>query len=278
MRLFTFGCSMTSYHYPTWADILGRSFDSFQNWGRPGAGNNYILNALNRCHLQNNFMPTDTVVILWTSLARIDYYQINEWSHLINRYYDLSDSTMPISCPNGYQWLSFAWMASAQHILENLNVRYKMLTWQTIDTDTDPYRLYQAVLEKITSAPILKNSKSYPLHPQYKPAALALYQRCAGKDWPALEQVLDLSYRKLELADFIIKELDQFIETLKKDRHLNAKVYHEQDYHPSPVKHLEWAKRYLPEFEISTSTEKWIQKIDHKLVRSLPYDFSPNFV
>ena len=278
MRLFTFGCSMTSYHYPTWADILGRSFDSFQNWGRPGAGNNYILNAINRCHLQNNFVPTDTVVILWTSLARIDYYQINEWSHLNNQYYDFSDNTMPVSCPDGYQWLSFAWMASAQHILKNLNVRYKMLTWQTIDTDTDPYRLYQSVLEKIVLAPVLKNSKSYLRHPQYKRTAQALYQRCAGKDWPALEQILDLSYRELRLENFIKEGLNQFLETLEKDRNLNAKVYQEQDYHPSPVKHLEWAQRYLPEFEISASTVEWTQEIDRKLAQYLPYDFRPNFV
>lgn len=277
MRLFTFGCSMTSYHYPTWADILGRSFDTFQNWGRPGAGNNYILNAINRCHLQKKFVPTDTVIVLWTSLARIDYYQINEWSHLNNQYYDLSNDSMPVSCPEGYQWLSFAWMASAQHMLENLKVKYKMLTWQPMDKDTDPYRLYAPVLENITVAPVMFNSRPYSRHPQYKRTAQALYQRCAGKDWPALEQVLDLSYRQLVLDDFIMQELDQFMITLEKDRNLNSKVYDEQDYHPSPVKHLEWAQKHLPEFDISVSTEAWIQDIDRKVAQSLPYDFSPNF-
>ncbi len=82
MRLFTFGCSMTSYHYPTWADIVGKNFVAYENWGRPGAGNNYILNAVNRCHLQNKFTADDTVIVLWTGLARTDYFQINHWGHL----------------------------------------------------------------------------------------------------------------------------------------------------------------------------------------------------
>jgi hypothetical protein len=269
---------MTAYYYPTWADIIGRSFADFQNWGRPGAGNNYILNAINRCHLQNKLGPTDTVIILWTGLSRIDYYQINEWSHLHNQYYDLDHSDSPVSCPEGYQWLSFAWMASAQHILENLKVRYKMLSWQPIDTDTDPYRLYKPVIEKITSAPMPSNTPPYPLHPQYKRSAQSLYQRCAGKDWPELEKVLDLSYKDLGLDNFIVKELDRFIEMLEKDKTLNSKVYKEQDLHPSPAKHLEWAQKYFPEFTISESTITWIQEMDYMVGQSLPYNFKPSFV
>ena len=30
-RLFAFGCSLTRYHWPTWADILGQSYYEFQN-------------------------------------------------------------------------------------------------------------------------------------------------------------------------------------------------------------------------------------------------------
>lgn len=277
MRLFTFGCSMTSYYYPTWADILGQSFSSFQNWGRPGAGNNYILNAINRCHLQNKFDESDTVIVLWTGLARIDYYQINEWSHLHNQYYDLTDKTLPISCPDGYQWLSFAWMSSVQHMLDHLKVKYKMLTWQPIDTDTDPYRLYQPVLEKIVTAPMMINHTPYPRHPQYKHTAEALYQRCAGKDWPALSQILDLSFKNLVTDEFILQELEKFIETLNEDRNLNSTVYLEVDPHPTPIKHLEWAQQYLPEFEISNSTRQWIQDTDYRVTRALPYNFRPSF-
>ena len=30
-RLFAFGCSLTFYWWPTWADILVREFDHFEN-------------------------------------------------------------------------------------------------------------------------------------------------------------------------------------------------------------------------------------------------------
>ena len=47
-RLFTFGCSLTRYHYPTWANIGGKNFTEFQNWGAPGGGNNFILNSVSK--------------------------------------------------------------------------------------------------------------------------------------------------------------------------------------------------------------------------------------
>lgn len=269
---------MTSYHYPTWANIVGRSFDTFENWGRPSAGNNYILNAINRCHLQNQLGSTDTVLVLWSGLARIDYYQINEWSHLVNQYYDLTTDNTPVSCPDGYQWLSFAWMSSAQHILENLKVRYRMFHWQPMDTGTDAFQLYQSVLAKITPAPVVCNTTTYQRHPQYKRAAQLLYERTAGEDWPVLDRILDLSYKELNLSHFIQSELDQFLETIRQDKNLNARVYHEQDYHPTPLQHLEWTQKHLPEVEISKLTVDWIQDIDHKLQKCLPYEFKTNFV
>ena len=45
-RLFTFGCSMTKYYYPTWADILGKHWEYFENWAEPGGGNQFIFNSL----------------------------------------------------------------------------------------------------------------------------------------------------------------------------------------------------------------------------------------
>ena len=47
MRIFAFGCSLTQYFYPTWADILIHHYKSEgttigENWGRSGAGNQYI--------------------------------------------------------------------------------------------------------------------------------------------------------------------------------------------------------------------------------------------
>ncbi len=45
-RLFTFGCSHTNYHYPTWANILSEEFDEHFNFGKEGSGPFYLFNQI----------------------------------------------------------------------------------------------------------------------------------------------------------------------------------------------------------------------------------------
>ena len=60
-RLFTFGCSFTSYHWPTWADILGREYDYFENWGRSGGSNQFIFNSLIEAKRLNNALTQQEI-------------------------------------------------------------------------------------------------------------------------------------------------------------------------------------------------------------------------
>ena len=78
-RLFTFGCSFTQYLWPTWANVLGREFAHFENWGRMAAGNQFIFNSLIECHLKKQLGPNDTVGIMWTNVFREDRYVNNQW-------------------------------------------------------------------------------------------------------------------------------------------------------------------------------------------------------
>jgi|SRR6056300_583723 hypothetical protein len=73
-RLYTFGCSFTSYAWPTWADFFGLEFDEFENWGIPGIGNVAIANRVAECCLKNNINENDTVVVQWSSHLRNDYH------------------------------------------------------------------------------------------------------------------------------------------------------------------------------------------------------------
>ena len=73
-RLYTFGCSFTNYKWPTWADILSKEFEYFENWGRPGAGNSYITNAVVEASIKNKFTKDDTIMIMWSSMTREDRY------------------------------------------------------------------------------------------------------------------------------------------------------------------------------------------------------------
>ena len=50
MRIFAFGCSLSQYFYPTWADVAIYEYKQKgyhgENWSRSGAGNQYIFTRL----------------------------------------------------------------------------------------------------------------------------------------------------------------------------------------------------------------------------------------
>ena len=78
-RLFVFGCSWTNYLWPTWADILGRQFDYYENWGGPGSGNTLIFNRIIEAGTRHQFTPDDTIIIQWSGLTRSDGYKNGKW-------------------------------------------------------------------------------------------------------------------------------------------------------------------------------------------------------
>lgn len=272
-RLFTFGCSLTNYHYPTWADILSKNYTEFQNWGRPGAGNNFILNSLVECHLRNKLTADDTVIVLWSGLSRIDYFQINEWSHLHHRYYDLKNKELPYSCPDGYQLLSFGWMTSAVSFLKNIGTQWKMLHWQDLDKDTQVYQLYSQHLDAVTYAPFELNDQPYKLSSHSLMHAEDLYQRLAGPDWPALNDIINGVFKTQALPDSIKQECEDFLTDMEKDKRIVGKNFNEIDLHPSPLKHLSWIRRYFPHAPVTADTVAWLTDIDQRLLSEQSYKF-----
>lgn len=79
-RFFAFGCSFTSWAWPTWADIIGRQFDDrYRNHGLCAAGNEYIINRLVETHARHRFTARDLVIVCWTNFAREDRYRDNQW-------------------------------------------------------------------------------------------------------------------------------------------------------------------------------------------------------
>ena len=129
-RLFTFGCSFTKYHWPTWADILGKEFHEHQNWAEPGAGNQFILNSLVECNLRNKISNLDTVGIMWTNVAREDRY-LTYWSLPGNIYtqdtYDEKFVRNMITT-KGLYIRDLAFMYSVDKILKDIGCRYFYLS------------------------------------------------------------------------------------------------------------------------------------------------------
>lgn len=70
-RIFTFGCSFTSYSWPTWADMLLYENKGI-NYGRCGGGFDQILNNLIQCDMDYNLTTDDIVIIVYPNLIRWD--------------------------------------------------------------------------------------------------------------------------------------------------------------------------------------------------------------
>ena len=80
MRLFAFGCSLTQYFYPTWADILIHQYRNkgyeATNWAKSGAGNVYINCRLWEANTVHKFNKDDVILLQWTSMFREDRYHM----------------------------------------------------------------------------------------------------------------------------------------------------------------------------------------------------------
>ena len=179
-RFFAFGCSFTHYKWPTWADILGKGFDVYENWGRSGAGNQYIYNALIECHLKQSLTKNDTVAIMWSSTGREDRYVQRQWITSGNIWssnlYDRKFFENFVD-PRGFVLRDLALMYGAKGILENIGCRYVFLTMVPVTHPNDylpdmidenladvlPY--YQSLLDVLQPSifELVFNNRSNPL-------------------------------------------------------------------------------------------------------------------
>lgn len=80
-RFFTFGCSFTSYIWPTWADIMSKEMPDaeFYNLGKSGAGNLCISSRVAEANNRFKFTDTDLVMVMFSSYTREDRWVEKEW-------------------------------------------------------------------------------------------------------------------------------------------------------------------------------------------------------
>ena len=73
-RFFSFGCSFTSYIWPTWADIISKEIPEaeFFNFGKSGAGNLLISSRIAEANNRFKFTDTDLVMVMFTTYCRED--------------------------------------------------------------------------------------------------------------------------------------------------------------------------------------------------------------
>ena len=182
-RLFTFGCSFTTYAWSTWADILAPKFDYFQNWAKSGGGNHFIFNSVFECDQRNHFQPDDTVIVCWSNTHREDRYTGKQWLTPGNIYtQDLykKDWIKDFVDDRGMLVRDIAYIKAVKNLLESKQVNWRFLSMVPInqadqynaiatDQNQDIIDLYQDVIKTIAPSfwEILKDRprSQIDLHP-----------------------------------------------------------------------------------------------------------------
>jgi hypothetical protein len=267
-RLFTFGCSFTSYGWPTWADILGREANSFENWARPSAGNHHILVSLAECLNKNKVTSDDTIIILYSGISRIDFYQKNSWDSILDKNF-LDHPREPISCPDGFELINFSYFYLIDQLLSSLNLNYHTFKWMKYNTNTKAGILYQDVIKKIKYLGFPMKKKKIWKGPEF--SDLELYDKVCDPNWPKYEEIYNYDRRAFD--DTVNSIVDsRFLSCINNHKQLYtySKVI---DVHPSPREHLEAIEEY---FYISDETKKWAIQMDEDHLNGIENPFNKN--
>lgn len=164
-RLFTFGCSFTNYYWPTWANIIAYDLNiPFYNYGKIGAGNQYIFNTLNQADAVHKFNKDDLVIVAWSNIAREDRFIKDKWitpGNIYTQDFYGSDFVVKYADPTGYLIRDLAFIKSTADLLSLRNCQYhffKLMEFNCLnqwnpnvreDFDKKILDMYRTYLDKI---------------------------------------------------------------------------------------------------------------------------------
>jgi len=265
LRLFTFGCSFTSYNWPTWADILGREFGYYENWGRGASGNQFIFNSVIECLLRNPPEPNDVYIIMWSNFLREDKYINNQWicsgqvTASIDSYgafYDKNYIKKYVD-ERGFMIRDYALIEATHRVLKSYNIKHIFLSMVDMDNAGMSER---SIIREGDIFELYKNMLSF-----VRPS---VHKVIFNYDWNSIP--------------FTIPE-DKVLKVHKDDDPIPRYDTHptrRYDAHPTPAEHLMYIEKVIPEFSnISADTRAWVNKVETK-IRSAEYwieDFDPTF-
>ena len=240
-RLFTFGCSFTHFFWPTWADILGSTYDEHQNWAGSGYGNRAIVERLSECVTHNKITADDTIIIQFTDFHRHDMHQKGiEPNGISNWRFGGNIWIKPYELP----WIKEVWSEESYvyhtcnfinlgiSLLKSLPCKYHLVSM--IDFKPDVERLF----------------------PEY----LTLFEENSWlKDFAQLVQ--DENYKGIKHKQWMLEPItNKFIQKTEIDKH------------PSPKLYLKWLEQNL-NFNASNSLIEKIKTMDEELIDTTSDEF-----
>lgn len=210
-RTFCFGCSYTQYMWPTWADIVQLSErergNECWNFGMCGISNSGIATNINIADSVFNFTPEDKILIVWTSLHRIDRLE-TYWDERLQRnvmQWQMRGSIFGNDKPEHIQqWIKHEWQMETD-IMNNWT------TMRSID------RAYKPDFQGHIREPLLERDvQQFDLNPE-----IAMWYR-----------------------SYYTKNKHNLFDIDKKQMWNNGQLddYAVRDPHPCPVSHLKYAE------------------------------------
>lgn len=262
---------MTSYYYPTWADAIGTQWPLFENWGNLGAGNHFIFNSIIECDARNRFSENDTVIVLWTGVARHDVYQFDRWVQNVGLFPKTSKDTI-LNCPRGYEIQSYAFMKAIDDIMAIKKTKYMPYTWVDYDLDDSIGPVYKDTVSKILriSIPCVPKTYNSTYMTRGQEFWKSRYEKMSGPDWPSFERFLAGEFGPV--SDFVKHELTSLEKEMQQDK--KWKQMTQTESHPSPLEHLDIAKQILPGFVPDSDCIRWMTDIEAHLVHDRQFDFN----
>lgn len=244
-RLFVFGCSYTSYAYPTWADAISVNFNQYYNYGRSGCSNTYIMNALVAANDTFKFKKTDTVIVMLTGFGRFSYK------------------------PRGSIWQTKGDMFNyCEQIKDSVVQNFYDNMW------SDDF----AVQQSWVAAKVIKQTLAAAKCKHKILMGIGNEAYVAGSADLSVD-----SYKKaVEIYSLLDNKLT--LDKWKQDKDLYDSPYWEakggRDGHPSPDVYLQYAKDFMPELVTKKSNQfikYWNKHFDHSSQANMENKFNAEF-
>jgi hypothetical protein len=218
-RFFAFGCSMTSYGWPTWADIVAHEIPESYNYAQSGGGNLFISCQVTEANLRHKFTDSDLVMVMWSSVAREDRYINENWltpgNIYTQNYYD-DTFVNKFADELGY-------------FLRDINLI--TLTKNLLDASPAEYFM-------LNMSPFTINCKNTRSINKYN-AIIEMYGETLNSILP---DILTLELKGTWPQHPISKQGGQLA-----------------DYHPSPIQHFSYLKKLFPEAPWSNTTLEFVK-------------------
>lgn len=232
-RFFAFGCSFTQYYWPTWADIIGKEFIEYKNYGQIGAGNFFIYQSLIEAIIKHKIDKNDLVMVMFSNVSREDRFTKNRgWITPGNLYFQTEYDTVFLKkylCDHGYLMRDLNLVTGCKLVLDNVGCDYKLMSMISFDSK----RSDGAKMSDIDYLLSFYNSTLEAIEP-------SVFDTVFNGDWNSkpIRPTYYVPWQKEKYADG----------------------------HPTPSEHLDYLQTIFPTAEFSQSTLDYVTAFNNQVL------------